>query len=195
MKIYKFYSKPPEDIGLDSINMMDTHPLIAFTKDKDIRDMYVLTRNPNSFYEIVTKVDKKTYTKYANAYNGCKLDVYEYSIPSYSATSSPSMSYINVVTSWFEREIVSSISDEFISYVMENSVNYNTIFPFMLKSKYVNAFNKLLIIDFWKLFANVDSYTNCMRDNEIELCDYSIPDIICNEFKILINEYGYYFMD
>ena len=196
MKLYKFYNKVIDELGGDRYNSIDEkYPLIGHTNKKKIRDMYVASRNPKSFIEIVTDISKEDYLSYANSYNGQKLDIYEYLSPKYTSTREVDLSHISIVTSWFERESISSIEDEGMSYIMENSVRYNVIFPFVFKSKYIKALNDLEFIAFWKLLANPNAYKNIMTDEEYESCDnYYAPSIIWNEFRSLIDEFSDYFL-
>ena len=196
MKLYKFYHNSPNE---DETNQVDTtedaHPLIGYTNDKKIREMYIKTRNPKSFIEIITKVTKEEYVDFANCHNGQKLDIYDYSDPSYTSTRDAKMSEIPIVTSWFEKENVSMVEDNYISYILENAVRCDIIFPFVFKSKFVKALEKLEFISFWKLLGGPQAFEKVMTEDEIESCDdYEAPSIIWNELNSLIDDYQDYFL-
>lgn len=186
MKLYKFY-KIPNDEALensDDLEIQYKYPLYAFTNDKKLYDRFKSERCMDNFYIRKSNITDTEYTEFANTYNGSILKDYKYTHNTLRGYES-----INIVSTWYEKEAVSSFAEN--CYTDDANMDYN-FNMFILTSKYFNLLKSLEFLNFWALYGHpMNKFMGQITEEEFEYyINGSYPEVTYDEFNIFIYIFG-----
>lgn len=174
------------DLTLDEM-----YPLMAFTSDKNLKNLFMSTRNMKHYIMTKTKMTSDEYIKFGNRYRGSCLELIEYDYferkyPSKTNGQDKKVVGVKVLSTRNEYEIVEAYADDMGTGIESDIGSY--IFPFAFKDKYIKALNTLAYAKTWQFTQNDGgNYNHLIPDKYYDdIVDYNFPDIQYSKFDIFI---------
>lgn len=168
------------------LNINELYPLYAITDDKKLRNRFKEERKEEMFIEKKSKMTKEEYTKFVNKNAGSVLSLYEYK----HGVKGKCVN-IEVLSTWFEREVVDDQSELIVTQWLEACKGRIHAIPYIFKDEYQQALRDLMYIQFFRLAGGFDKIREYLTDEEMEECDtYDMDRFELDEFNLFIELYG-----
>lgn len=181
----------------------DIYPLYALTNNKQFMKMFIKQRDMSKFILITKDVDKEMGIAFMNTHHSPVLqnNLYDY-YPKIGRNISKSKK-IPIISTFEEEAYVKTSCEEMcfliqeLPFKNENEHRHRMELrdfpvPYILKREFIEALETLEYINFFKL--NIGPTATEQNEDSFGWNDFpSIPDIIFDEFRIFVYEFGEYF--
>lgn len=210
MKLYCFYcyDKSLEKTEYERLlksgaTQKDIYPMYAITsKKKDMKE-FVQERDMNKFILItMDDVDDETRTRFLNGHRSSVLEHYTYTFYPNIKQNNDKSKDIKILSTFAERTAVEDMCESSLMGISDLPFKITndsvTVNPFIFKDRYLDALRDLEYDDFFKLYLGMED-NNVVQDHGLgEIVpdeeDYLIlPDILIDEFRVFIRNFGKYF--